>query len=90
MFHGVSMNMKEGGLLEQQLKEIYDSSRRMKSDIANAISSYVGLPLTHIEDLMINGGSIISAQEAKDRGFKSDIIEANIPANADIITISNV
>ena len=89
MFHGVSMNMNAGGLLEQQLKEIYDSSRRMKADIAKAISSYVGLPLNKIEALMIDGGSILSAEQAKTDGFITNIIEANIPADADIATISN-
>jgi ATP-dependent protease ClpP protease subunit len=89
MFHGVTMNLKECNLLEQQLKEIYESSKRMKSDIAKAISTYIGLPLSDIEKLMIDGGVILTAEEAKRNGFITDIIDPQIPQGADISSISN-
>jgi len=90
MFHGVSMNLKEGGLLEQQLKEIYDGSKRLKADIAKAISTYIGLPLTDIEGLMKDGGNILSSDEAKKRGFISAITELSIPKDADVVSVGNV
>src|SRR5262245_60520299 len=37
MFHGVTMNLNAGGFLEQQLKEFYESSKRLKKDIAVGI-----------------------------------------------------
>ncbi len=89
MFHGVSMNLEKSSLLEQQLKEIYDSSKRLKDDIAKAISSYIGLPVEKIQALMIDGGSILSAEKAKSEGFITDIVEANIPADANITVINN-
>ncbi len=89
MFHGVSMNLNASAYLEQQLKELYDSSRRLKDDIAKGISNYTGIPLTDIRDLMIDGGSILMAEEAKNKGLISSIAEPLIPTNADIFTISN-
>lgn len=89
MFHGVSMNLSAGSLLEQQLKEIYENSKRMKSDIAKAISTYSGISLSEVETLMIDGGVILSAEQAKGKGFISNIIEPNIPQNADISSVGN-
>jgi len=89
MFHGVSMNLEKSAYLEQQLKEFYDGSKRLKDDIAKGISKYAGLPLSDIQSLMIDGGVILSAEEAKTKGFITDIVEPNIPSNADISVISN-
>ena len=89
MFHGVSMNLNAGSFLEQQLKEIYDSSKRMKADIAKAISTYSGVSLSEIETLMIDGGVILTAEEAKRKGFITNIVEPNIPQNADISSVGN-
>ncbi len=90
MFHGVTMNLNAGGFLEQQLKELYDGSKRMKSSIANAISEYSNVALSEIEALMIDGGVTLSAEEAKIRRFISSITEPSIPSNADVVSISNV
>lgn len=89
LFHGVSMNLEKVSLLEQQLKELYENSKRMKSDIAKAISTYTGLQLSQIETLMIDGGVILTAEEAKSKGFITNIIEPNIPQNADVSVVSN-
>lgn len=90
MFHGISMNLNPGAFLEQQLKELYENSKRLKENIAKGISSYTGIPLKNIESLMIDGGSILSASEAKQAGFISKIEEPRIPQNADLTTINNV
>ena len=89
MFHGVSMNLNTGSFLEQQLKEIYESSKRMKSDIAKAISTYSGVSLSEIEALMIDGGVILSAEQAKGKGLIINIVEPNIPQNTDISSVGN-
>lgn len=91
LFHGVTMNLQQvGGLLEQQLKELYENSKRLKADIAKAISDYTSLPITDINDLMIDGGSILSAEESQTKGFITKIEEAQIPADADIVVINNI
>lgn len=38
---------------------------------------------------MIDGVSILSVEEAKSKGFISDVVEVNIPANSRITTINN-
>ena len=90
MFHGVSMNLEKSTLIESQLKELYDGAKRLKEDIAKAVSAYTGIKLAEIEALMIDGGKMLTAEEAKAKGFISSIAEPAIPANADIIGISNV
>ena len=90
MFHGVSMNLEKSTLIESQLKELYDGTKRLKEDIAKAVSAYTGIKLAEIEALMIDGGKMLTAEEAKTKGFISSIAEPAIPANADIIGISNV
>ncbi|MCK9603417.1 MAG: ATP-dependent Clp protease proteolytic subunit [Candidatus Omnitrophica bacterium] len=90
MFHGITMTLPAANYLESQLKEIYDGTVRSKKDIARAISTYSGIQLKDIESLMIDGGVILTAEQAKDRGFISSIVEPAIPSNADIINISNI
>ena len=89
MFHGVSMNLEKNAYLESQLKEIYDMSKRLKDDIAKYVSEYTGLLLSDVQSLMIDGGVILSAEQAKTKGFISSIAEPVIPPGADIINISN-
>ena len=89
MFHGVSMNLERNSLIESQLKELYDNSRRLKADIAKSISTYTGIEISEVNELMIDGGVTLTADEAKTKGFISDIKEPVIPVNADIISISN-
>jgi len=90
MFHGVSMTLEKGNLIESQLKEIYDGVKRLKEDIAKNVSSYTDINILEINKLMIDGGVTLTAQEAKDQGFISSIVEPVIPNGADIINISNV
>jgi len=90
MFHGIFMTLQSANYLESQLKELYDGSIRSKEDIARAISTYSGILLKDIQSLMIDGGVILTAEEAKTKGFISSIAEPVIPTNADIISISNI
>lgn len=90
MFHGVSMNLEKSTLAESQLKELYNSLKKLKEDIAKGVSAYTGIELSKIQELMVEGGVTLTAEEAKTRGFISNITEPSIPANADIISISNV
>ena len=39
---------------------------------------------------MIDGGSILSAEESQTKGFITKIEEAQIPADADIVVINNI
>jgi len=87
MFHGVTTNLNACSLLEQQLKELYDGSKRMKSDIAKAISTYSGLPLSEIDELMVDGGTILTAEQAQTKKIISSILEPAIPAGSDVITV---
>jgi len=89
MFHGVSMNLEKSSLAESQLKELYNSLKKLKEDIAKGVSAYAGIELSKIQELMIEGGVTLTAEEAKTKGFISNIAEPTIPANADIISISN-
>ncbi|KKS94274.1 MAG: hypothetical protein UV70_C0003G0099 [Parcubacteria group bacterium GW2011_GWA2_43_13] len=89
MFHGVSMNLEKSTLIQSQLKELHDSSKKLKEDIAKGVSTYTGIELSIVEALMIDGGITLTAEEAKTKGFISNIAEPAIPANADIISISN-
>lgn len=90
MFHGIFMTLQSANYLESQLKELYDGSVRSKNDIAKAISTYSGILLKDIESWMIDGGVILTAEQAKTKGFISNIVEPAIPANADIINIGNI
>lgn len=90
MFHGITMNLQTASYVESQLKEIYEGTVRLKKDIAKAINTYSGIPLEDIERLMVDGGVILTAEQAKEKGFISSIVEPAIPNNADIITINNV
>jgi len=90
MFHGITNGLPAANYVESQLKEIYEGSIRSKKDIAKAISTYSGWALKDIEELMVDGGSILDAEEAKKRGFITSIVEPQIPEDADIINISNV
>jgi len=89
MFHGITMTLPAANYLESQLKELHDGSVRSKEDIAKAISTYSGILLKDIESLMIDGGMILTAEQAKAKGFISSIAEPKIPAGADIINIGN-
>lgn len=89
MFHGVSMNLEKSTFIESQLKELYDGSRKLKEGIAKGVSAYTGIEISIIQELMIDGGVTLTAEEAKTKGFISNIIEPTIPVNADIISISN-
>src|SRR3989344_3317757 len=88
MFHGVSMNLEKSTLAESQLKELYNSLKKLKEDIAKGVSTYTGIELSIVEALMIDGGITLTAEEAKTKGFISNIAEPAIRANADIISIS--
>lgn len=90
MFHGITLTLLSANYLESQLKELYDGSIRSKKDIAKAISTYSGILLKDIESWMIDGGIILTAEEAKANGFISSIAEPAIPSNADIISIGNI
>lgn len=90
MFHGIAMMLPQANYLESQLKESYEGSIRSKQNIANAITTYSGIPLKDIESLMIDGGTILTAEQAKDKGFISSIMEPIIPPNSDIMCINNV
>lgn len=89
MFHGVTMNLEKSSLVESQLKELHDGSKKLKDDIAKSISLYTGIEIIKIQELMIDGGITLTAEEARTKGFISSIAEPNIPYNADIISISN-
>ena len=89
MFHAIATGLQAANYLESQLKEFYEGSIRSKENIAKAISTYSGILLKDIENLMIDGGVILTAEQAKTKGFISSISEPTIPNNADIISISN-
>ncbi len=90
LFHGVSMPIQTGNYLESQLKELHEGSIRSKKNIANAISAYSNVLLKDVEGLMVDGGKILTAAEAKEKGFITSVSEPSIPTGADIINISNV
>ncbi len=56
---------------------------------AKCVSEYMNLPLSDIRSLMIDGSTILSAEQAKAKGFITNIVEPNIPQNADISSIGN-
>src|SRR3989338_1655387 len=56
MFHGVSMNLEKSSLAESQLKELYNSLKKLKEDIAKGVSAYADIELSKIQELMIEGG----------------------------------
>ncbi len=89
MFHGIATSLQAANYLESQLKEFYEGSMRSKENIAKAISTYSGILLNDIESLMIDGGKILTAEQAKAKGFISSIAEPVIPPDADIISIGN-
>jgi len=89
MFHGITTTLQTPNYLESQLKELYEGSKRSKENIAKAISEYSGIPLKEIEALMVDGGSILTAEEAKAKNFISTIVEPAIPPGADVTAISN-
>jgi len=90
MFHGVAIPLQPANYLESQLKEFYEGAKRLKNDIAKAINAYSGISLQDIESWMIDGSVTLTAEQAKTKGFISSIAEPVIPANADIINISNI
>ncbi|MGC9603189.1 MAG: ATP-dependent Clp protease proteolytic subunit [Minisyncoccia bacterium] len=89
MFHGIATMLQSANYVESQLKEFYEGSVRSKENIAKAISTYSGMAFKEVESLMIDGGVILNAEQARDKKFISDIVEPNIPAGADIISIGN-
>lgn len=89
MFHGIAVPLQTASYLESQLKELYEGSIRSKENIARAISTYSNTALKDIEKLMIDGGVILTAEQAKDKGFISNIEEPSIPSDADIVSIGN-
>ncbi len=90
MFHGVTWTLPAGVYIESQLKEFYEGTIRGKNDIAKAISTYSGISSNDIESLMIQGGVILTAEQAKAKGFISNIAEPVIPPGADITNIGNI
>jgi ATP-dependent protease ClpP protease subunit len=89
MFHGIATTLQSANYVESQLKEVYEGSIRQKENLAKAISTYLSIKLEDIRELMIDGGKILNAEQAKDKGLISDIREPAIPNNADIASISN-
>jgi len=89
LFHGVSMNLEKQSLIESQLAELHKNAKRLRENIAAAFAAYTGLSIAATEELMISGGTILTAAEAKEKSIINDIRDAKIPAEVQFISIGN-
>jgi ATP-dependent protease ClpP protease subunit len=88
LFHGVSQPLNSN-MTEGQLHEAYTNLIRLRESMAVNFSAYTGIPVQHVNDLMVDGGKILSATEALTKTIIHEIRDFNIPAGAQIISIGN-
>lgn len=90
MFHGVTMHYEKVDLIESQLKEQYSQIVRLRNSIATAFANYTGLNVADIENLMVSGATVMSAQDALSKTIIDEVRDAQIPPGTnDVITIGN-
>jgi len=90
LFHGVVITLGQPQLLESQLHESYKTAIRLREDIAKNFSTYSGVALDEVNNLMIDGATILSAEQAQLKGIIHSICEPDIASGADITAIGNV
>ncbi len=88
LFHGVSQPLNSN-MSETQLYESYTNLVRLRESIALHFSSYTGIPLEDITNLMVDGGKILSATDALNRNIIHEMRNFNVPAGTSIISIGN-
>jgi ATP-dependent Clp protease protease subunit len=89
LFHGVAMNPVPHAMIESQLHETYKNCIRFREDIAKNFSAYTGIALNEITELMIDGATILSAEQAQLKGIVHDVRDPGIPAGTQIVGIGN-
>ena len=89
LFHGVLLNLNQTQMLESQLNEAYKNCVRLREDIAKYFSSYTGIDLAQVTALMVDGATILNAEQARAKGIVNEIGEPKIPAGTQIIGIGN-
>lgn len=90
LFHGVTMHYEKADFIESQLKEQYNQMTRLRGSIATAFANYTGLDVVDVQNLMVSGATILSAQDALGKTIIHEIRDANIPAGTvNIIAIGN-
>lgn len=89
MFHGVHDQIN-GNLGENDLKERYENLKRLRESIAKDFSAYTGIDIGRINRLMIEGGTIMSAETALTESIINEIRDAGIPPGSTIISIGNM
>jgi ATP-dependent Clp protease protease subunit len=89
MFHGVTTHYEKVDLIESQLKEQYTQAARLRENIATAFANYTGLNIADVETLMVNGATILSAQDALRKTIIHEIRDAKIPPGVQVVAIGN-
>ncbi|PJC65465.1 MAG: hypothetical protein CO020_00500 [Candidatus Colwellbacteria bacterium CG_4_9_14_0_2_um_filter_50_12] len=90
LFHGVVMNFEKVSLLESQLEEQLTNVKRLKESMATNYSSYTGVPVRVVNDLMAKGGGgFLSAKEALVLKIIDSIEDPIIPTGVNVISIGN-
>lgn len=89
LFHGVALHFEKVDLQENQLRDQYDQVKRLRDSIAAAFACYTGLSVTDVQNLMINGNTVLSAQEALAKTIIHEIRDAKIPPGFDVVAIGN-
>lgn len=76
-------------LIESQIKERYEGVKRLRENIAKNFSEYTELPEQEVGNLMIDGGTILSALQAKEKKIIHEIKEPKIPTGARVVSVGN-
>lgn len=89
LFHGVVLNLQSLQQLESQLNENHKNVIRMREDIAKYFSAYTGIDLAEVTSLMVDGATILSAEQAQLKGIIHDIRDPEIPIGTQVVAIGN-
>jgi ATP-dependent protease ClpP protease subunit len=89
LFHGVVITLGQPSVIESQLHENYKNAVRIREDIAKNFSAYTGIPLDEVTNLMVDGATILSAEQAQLKGIINSICDPEIPVGTHIVGIGN-
>jgi len=71
-----------------KLKEMHDSMKADRENIASVIVDRTGLPMTTVKRLMMNG-TTLHANDALAKNIVSDVVTVTIPAGAEVRTVTD-
>jgi ATP-dependent Clp protease protease subunit len=90
MFHGVTMHFEKVDYIESQMKEQYNQMVRLRESLATAFANYTGLNIADVNALMVDGGTILSAEAALSKTIIHEVRDARLPDKfGQVITIGN-